>query len=194
MNVPIDERRYQRLRQVERTPLDVLGQSHYHSVPLDTLQARIAKLWLEWARRLGRGETPEEFLPQEGYFDDRSSESSASSEVVKSQVSSDSGEPYEEEYVLPSVPIPWAHRAVMMYWLSRAKQNLEQPELRRWTDHVNQGSRREMDVYSRVRGFRLDMHYISSQTVQDRLGHPQAKVQGSPGFGGLTSPRRGQMF
>jgi len=180
LNVPIDERRYQRLRQVERTPLDVLGQSHYHSVPLDALQARVAKLWLEWGRRLARGEKPEDFLPYEGYFDERSSESSASSEVPKSQASSESGEPYEEEKALPNVPIPWGQRAVMMYWLRRAKQNLDQPEFRRWTDHVNQGSRREMDVYSRVRGFRLDMHYISSQTIQDRLGRPQAKRQASP--------------
>jgi len=65
-NVPVDERRFQRLRERQKTAHELVQESGYKSVPIDADTAMILDLWLKWTRHMGRNEMPRDFLPLYG--------------------------------------------------------------------------------------------------------------------------------
>jgi len=65
-NVPVDEKRFRRLQEREKTPFEMVQESSYQPVPIDSQTQEILHLWLAWTRRLAAGEDPRNFLPEYG--------------------------------------------------------------------------------------------------------------------------------
>lgn len=62
-NVPVDEKRFRRLQEREKTPFELVQESIYQPVPIDHQTTEILQSWLAWTRRLAAGEDPRTFLP-----------------------------------------------------------------------------------------------------------------------------------
>lgn len=65
-NVPVDEKRFRRLQEREKTPFEMVQESQFQPVPIDKKTQEILHLWLFWTRRLAAGEDPRNFLPEYG--------------------------------------------------------------------------------------------------------------------------------
>jgi hypothetical protein len=65
-NIPVDEKRFRRLQEREKTPYEVLEESEYQPIPLQQNTVKILHMWLEWTKLLAAGEDPREFLPRFG--------------------------------------------------------------------------------------------------------------------------------
>jgi hypothetical protein len=65
-NIPVDEKRFRRLQESEKTPYEVVQESGHKLVPTSEVSLEILRLWLEWTKRLAAGESPGDFLPLYG--------------------------------------------------------------------------------------------------------------------------------
>jgi hypothetical protein len=65
-NVPVDEKRFRRLQEREKTPFEIVQESQFEPVPIDQQAQDILHLWLAWVRKLAAGEEPRNFLPEYG--------------------------------------------------------------------------------------------------------------------------------
>jgi predicted metal-dependent hydrolase len=65
-NVPVDEKRFRRLQEREKTPFELVQESSFQPVPIDNQSTSILHMWLSWTRKIAAGEDPREFLPSFG--------------------------------------------------------------------------------------------------------------------------------
>jgi len=65
-NIPVDEKRFRRLQESEKTPYEVIQESEHKTVPTSEVSLQILTMWLEWTKRLAAGESPKAFLPLYG--------------------------------------------------------------------------------------------------------------------------------
>jgi len=65
-NVPVDEKRFRRLQERDKTPFEYVGESAFQPVPIDDTCTHILHLWLAWVRKIAAGEDPRDFLSEYG--------------------------------------------------------------------------------------------------------------------------------
>lgn len=64
--MPVDEKRFRRLQERTKTPFEIVNESAYQPVPVETQSVEIVRLWLSWTRLIAAGEDPAVFLPTFG--------------------------------------------------------------------------------------------------------------------------------
>lgn len=182
LNVPVDEARFRRLKKKSKGPLDYIQESNLPSVPLDENTLKLVRLWLDWSRRLARGEEPKSFLALYG-FEHRTlreislirlqavqqeEKAEASEESEHESEESSEEDPEQQPGAFPNIPVNWAASAIMRDWLHRARQGLTEPQLHHWRENVNEGARPH-DENLKPRGFRLDGKRVPVADVMQRF-------------------------
>lgn len=66
-NIPVDERRFQRLQARAKTPYQVVMASEFNVTPIDPEALKILRLWHDWTLELANGNDPKHFLPKYGF-------------------------------------------------------------------------------------------------------------------------------
>jgi len=66
-NIPVNEKRFQRLQVKKKTAYELMRRSEYPIVPLDADLVKVLRLWLSWTRAFCNDEQPKDFLPRFGF-------------------------------------------------------------------------------------------------------------------------------
>jgi hypothetical protein len=100
-NVPVDEKRFRRLQEREKSPFELVQESQYQPVPIDRVTNQILHWWLQWTRRLAAGEHPRDFLPEFGIEGRTMAEMRQEQlqEANREREEEDTGIPPEEEII-----------------------------------------------------------------------------------------------
>jgi len=91
-NVPVDEKRFQRLQEQGKTAYDIVQQSGFQPVPIDQIAQKVLHLWLAWTRHLADDEHPRDFLPLYGL------EGRTLAEIRQERLDAQVAEEGEEDY------------------------------------------------------------------------------------------------
>ncbi|CAK9101409.1 unnamed protein product [Durusdinium trenchii] len=65
-NIPVNEKRYQRLQAKKKSAYERVRSSDYPVITLEPEMKQVLNLWLEWTRCIVREERPQDFLPRFG--------------------------------------------------------------------------------------------------------------------------------
>jgi len=81
-NIPVNEKRFQRLQVKKKTAYELMRRSEYPILPLDADLVKVLRLWLAWTREFVNDEKPREFLPKYG-FDGRTAQEIRRGAIMK---------------------------------------------------------------------------------------------------------------
>lgn len=168
-NIPVNEKRFQRLQVKKKTAYELMRRSEYPLIPLDNDMVTLLNLWLGWTRALANDENPVEFLPRFG-FEGRSAaqvrrdmimaQAKEEEDSLPSLSGDEEPEPgkVEEEDVKDPLkidmnaddlknPYPlrvpkslqWHEKSIMLSWLRRAQQGLQAPQMTHWANITGTG-------------------------------------------------------
>eukprot|EP00931_Biecheleriopsis_adriatica_P048079 TRINITY_DN27768_c0_g1_i1.p1 TRINITY_DN27768_c0_g1~~TRINITY_DN27768_c0_g1_i1.p1 ORF type:complete len:5619 (+),score=1069.33 TRINITY_DN27768_c0_g1_i1:1474-16857(+) len=66
-NIPVNEKRFQRLQVKKKTAYEMVRRSEYPIIALDADLVKVLHMWLDWTRCFANGEHPQDFLPRFGF-------------------------------------------------------------------------------------------------------------------------------
>jgi len=159
-NIPVNEKRYQRLQAKQKSAYEKVRVSDYPVITMEPEMKQVLNLWLEWTRCIVRDERPQDFLPRfgiegrtmqeirkelldKGGADDVSLPS-VSDKEDEAAAADDDGIKDPRKIDLeaddiaqkPPLKVPksltWSEESIMRSWLHRARDSLQAPQTVNW--------------------------------------------------------------
>eukprot|EP00913_Durusdinium_trenchii_P013300 g12483.t1 len=155
-NIPVNEKRYQRLQAKKKSAYERVRSSDYPVITLEPEMKQVLNLWLEWTRCIVREERPQDFLPRFGRtmqeirkellekageddaslpsVSDNDDEAARDDDEIKDPLMIDLEADDIPEKVPLKVPksLTWSEASIMRSWLHRARDSLQAPQSTHW--------------------------------------------------------------
>ncbi|CAL1150205.1 unnamed protein product, partial [Cladocopium goreaui] len=139
-NIPVNEKRYQRLQAKKKSAYEMVRSSEYPVITMEPEMKQVLNLWLEWTRCIVREERPQDFLPRFG-IDGRTMQEIRKELLDKAAVveaardDDDIKDPLLIDLDADDIPekaplkvpksLTWSEASIMRSWLHRARDSLQ---------------------------------------------------------------------
>lgn len=157
-NIPVNEKRYQRLQAKKKSAYEMVRSSEYPVITMEPEMKQVLNLWLEWTRCIVREERPQDFLPRFGIdgrtmqeirkelldkagdneslpsMSDKDDEAARDDDDIKDPLLIDLDADDIPEKAPLKVPksLTWSEASIMRSWLHRARDSLQAPQSTHW--------------------------------------------------------------